>query len=128
MGNIRIVSNNPQVAAKYPQHTGVIKGGVADVYNAARNQIHQGAVLINHPLAGSIKPNQSPYRSLVVSTDSNGVVDFDSLSLIENALITLRKLPVLNYIHSEDVLADFQVIDLDLLEAAIEALPAKYYF
>ena len=127
MGNISLISNNPQVLAKYPRHTKVVEGGVADVHNAARNQIHQGAVLINHPLAGSIKPNQSPYRSLVVSTDS-GVVDFDSLSLIENALITLRKLPVLNYIHSEEVLADFQLIDLDLLEAAVKSLPAKYYF
>ena len=128
MGNISIISNNPQVLAQYPQHTNVIAGGVYDVYQAARNLIHQGAVLINHPLSGSIKPNQSPYRSLVVSTDGNGVVDFDSLSLIEGAFITLRKLPELNRTYTEQVLDDFQVIDLDLLDAAIQALPAKYYF
>ena len=127
MGNISIISNNPQVLQAYPRHVRMIAGGVFEVYEAARNDIHRGAKLLNHPLAGSIKPNQSPYRSLVLSTVGSPL-DLDSLSHIEGAIQTLHRLPELNRQYTEQTMADFRFVDFCLLETAIQALPAKYYF
>ena len=127
MGNIKIISNNPQVLRDYPRHTQKVEGGVLEVYTAARDEIHRGAVLINHPLSGSVKPNQSPYRSLLVS-DYGAETDLDSLALIEGAMHTLRRLPKLDRRYTERTLADFQFVDHSLLAAAVQALPAKYYF
>lgn len=127
MGKLSLISNNPQVLAQYPQQAIAVAGGVAEVYAAARDAIHGGAKLLNHPLSGSIKPNQSPYRSLVLGQSRTGALDFVSLSLIEEAIATLRKLQILKQNYSADVLEDFQVIDLDLVAAAMKALPAEYY-
>ncbi|MCL2368100.1 MAG: GrdX family protein [Oscillospiraceae bacterium] len=128
MGNIQIISNNPQTQAQYPAHIRIVEGGVYEVYRTARSAIHQGAILINHPLAGSVKPNQNPYRSLVLSIPADrATVDFDSLSHIEGALQTLARLPKLNRQYDQSTLEDFQLIDHSLLEAAINALPPQYH-
>ena len=126
MANIRIFTNNPMAEEKYPLVSVMLKTDVAGVFAAARNEIHQGAVIINHPLSGSVKPNESPYKSLVLSTD-RGALDFKSLQLIESAEETLRKLPVKNRRYMPQVLEDFQVIDLDLLDSAMGALPTPYH-
>lgn len=125
MGNVQIITNNPMAKEKYPA-AALLDVGVGGVFRAARDQIHVGAALIGHPLAGSIKPNESPYKSLVLSSRT-GALDFKSLSLIEDARAVLEKLPAKNRRYSPKVLEDFQVIDLDLLDSAISALPAEYY-
>lgn len=126
MANVYILTNNPLAAKTYPDISVLQSLTVEEIFTAARDRIHKGAVLINHPLSGSVKPNESPYKSLVLS-DKGEVLDFDSLSLIEGALAVLRKMPVKNRRYSQQVLDDFMVIDLDLLHSAIEALPAEYY-
>mgnify|MGYP000852403455 CR=1 FL=1 len=129
MANFEILSNNPRVAAKYPDVT-VFRGiNVQNIFLLARDRIHQGAVLVNHPLSGSVKPNESPYKSLVVSVSSDPtLLDLDSLRMIESAQDVLKKLQDRNRTYSDAVLEDFQVIDLDLLESAIKALPSRYHF
>ena len=39
----------------------------------ARDLIHKGHILYTHPLAGSVKPNETPYKSLIVSLESHGM-------------------------------------------------------
>jgi hypothetical protein len=124
--NIRIITNNPLVAEKYPGASLLLECGVEGIFIAARDDIHLGATIINHPLSGSIKPNESPYKSLVVSAE-RGTVDFQSLQLIEGAMEVIRKMPVRKRILPEQVLDDFRVIDLDLLDSAIHALPAQFH-
>ena len=124
MENVCIISNNSLSLEKYHACAISIKGDVATVFAAARNMIHAGAKLIAHPLSGSIKPNQSPYKSLVLSNgkQESNIVDFDSLKYIENAIAVLAKLPVISHDYSEAVLEDFKVIDLDLLDNAMKRL------
>ena len=128
MGNISIISNNPRVWETYSQHVRKIEGGVLAVYEAARDAIHRGAKLLNHPLAGSVKPNQNPYRSLLLSTAADRPLDLDSLSHIENAIQTLDRLPKLNRPYTEKAMEDFRFIDFCLFQTAVQALPAAYYF
>ncbi|MFC6323795.1 GrdX family protein [Companilactobacillus baiquanensis] len=127
MANFYILTNNPLVEGKYPEITNFEENSsVEDIFNHSRDSIHLGANLINHPLAGSIKPNQSPYKSLVLS-DRRGDLDMFSLTLIEGANQVLKKLPPRRREYDEGVLEDFQVIDLDLLDSAIESLPYEYH-
>ena len=124
--NFHILTNNPLVCQKYPELTLKLECGVEGVFLAGRDEIHLGAVAINHPLSGSIKPNESPYKSLVLST-RRGPLDEYSLTVIESAIDVLRKMPVRDIDFPAAVLEDFQVIDLDLLDSAIVALPAQYH-
>lgn len=127
MGNFHILTNNPMVKEKYPEITQLETDfSVADVFIHSRDAIHLGANLINHPLAGSVKPNQSPYKSLVLS-DNKGNLDMDSLNLIEGAIQVLHKFPFRKIKYDADTLEDFQVIDLDLLDSALDSLPYAYY-
>ncbi len=126
MANFYILSNNPLALAKYPALSRGVDAGVEGVYLAGRDAVHLGAVLINHPLAGSVKPNESPYRSLVLSA-RKGPVEERSLELIEGALAVLKKLGKKERSYPEKVLEDFRVIDLDLLDSAVQALPAEYH-
>lgn len=125
--NIRIITNNPLAAGKYPDVAAYLELPVSGIFTAARDKIHLGARLVNHPLSGSLKPNESPYKSLVLST-RQGSLDWDSLRLIEGAEDVLQKLPVKRRNYNERALEDFMVIDLDLLDSAITALPAEYHF
>ena len=124
---IKIITNNQLVFEKYQKITKLQNCSVEDIFTLARNEIHQGAKLINHPLSGSIKPNESPYKSLVLSNE-HGSLDTESLLMIESAIATLRKLPKHDRKLPERALNDFQAVDLDLLDSAIIALPANYYF
>lgn len=127
MGNFHILTNNPLVKEKYPEITQFeVDFTVKDVFIHGRDAIHLGANLINHPLAGSVKPNQSPYKSLVLS-DRKGGFDMLSLRLIEGAIQVLHKFPPRKVTYDQQTLEDFQVIDLDLLDSAIDSLPYEYY-
>lgn len=126
MSNFHILTNNPRVKEKYPELAVLSDHTVAGIFMAARDAVHKGSVLINHPLSGSVKPNESPYKSLVLS-EAKPALDVFSLQLIEGAKEVLDKLPIKERSYSERVLDDFMAIDLDLLDSAITALPAEYH-
>lgn len=128
LANFQMLTNNPMVREKYPEVSVAVGGSVCAVFVAGRNAIHKGAKLINHPLCGSVKPNESPYKTLLLSKTEGAPLDFFSLRLIEGAFQVLRKLPVKHIPYTEKMLEDYQVIDLDLVDSAIAALPAAYHF
>lgn len=115
-----IVSNNPLVWNRYPK-TLKILGSFRDVLISVRNDIHKGSSLITHSLAGSVKPNETPYKSLII-LKKEGKLDFQSLTSIEKGIETVDKFLLLDRDWSEQVLRDFQIIDADLLESALKAL------
>ena len=124
--NYHIITNNTQAAEKYPQAVQYLDCGVDGVLRAARDKIHLGAVLLGHPLSGSIGIGESPCKSLVISQRC-GALDMRSLQLIENALESFRKTPPNCHELPPEIIEDFQIIDLDLLDSAIKALPAQYH-
>ncbi len=126
MANFKILTNNPAVSGAYSASAQWVKGGVAEVFTAARDAVHLGAALISHPLAGSLKPNENPYRSVLLST-RRGPVDPDSLRTMEDAVAVFKRLPVKTRRYSPRILQDFSVIDLDLVHSAMQALPTAYH-
>lgn len=119
-----IITNNPQVAARYPDAAQYREASVSDIFLAVRDAVHLGATLISHPLAGSVKPNENPYRSVAIAP-RRGPVDPRSLALAEGAIETLRKLGRKERAYDARALEDFQVIDLDLMHSAMQALPVR---
>ena len=120
LGGRAVITNNPDVAAKYDSC--LIKGSVIDVFIAVRNAVHKGAQIISHPLSGSIKPNESPYKSIVI-TAATGKLDIKSLEAIEDAISVFNRLPEKKREYDESVLVDFRIIDLDLINSVYEPVP-----
>ena len=115
------------VLSKYPDIAEFHEISTEDILILCRNYIHKGAVLINHPLSGSIKLDTNPYKSIVIS-DPKLKLDFQSLQLIENALAAVKKSDINAWCkNNKRVLEDYQLIDLELLNSAINALPSEYY-
>ena len=123
-----IITNNPDVRAKFENKHGVdlryIEGGYRDVLVAARDLIHTGSKLLTHPLMGSLKPNETPYRSVALDV-KNGPMDMDSLLLIEKSIETFDKFaavvrPDRGINTPERMLADFRLIDLSLISSALD--------
>ena len=93
---------------------------VLDIMCMVRNRIHEGHRLLTHPLMSSIKPNETPYRTILISKEK-GKLDFDSLVIIEDSINTTKKF--LNMAKTpkwtQSILEDFELIDMDLIKNAL---------
>lgn len=116
---IIVVTNNPmakdQFECKYDLK--FIDGNVMEVLRVIRDYIHIGHRLITHPLISSIKPNEIPYKTVILSRNRDNTIDMMSLNLIEESVNVTQKflkdfsIPYWN----KGILQDFQVIDCDLI-------------
>lgn len=84
----------------------------------ARDLVYAGHVLYTHPLAGSVKPNETPYKSLIVSRKAHGF-DAQHGEMIASAIAVFDKFKPLGRTFPPSVLEDFQLIDYTLLAGAI---------
>lgn len=118
-----LVTNNGKVRDRFGDLCVLrfVEGGHGDVLQAVRDLVHQGHKLLTHPLAGSVKPNETPYRSVAL-TEETGPLDLESLRLIEGALATFRKFQPRagrGMDASPSMKEDFAEIDLRLIAGAI---------
>ncbi len=125
-----LITNNPRFQ-KDPDprcDTEYIPGSYRDVLIVVRDMIHQGHKLLSHPLSGSVKPNETPYKSILISK-STGSLDVDSLQIIEDSISTCDKFmknPIeYGYNNQDALLADFSEIDHGLIVAAIASASNK---
>ncbi len=100
----------------------LLDGQYIDVLKSARDMVHKGSKLVTHPLMGSIKPNETPYRSIILSEGTT--LDVESLTIIENSISTTEKFQRDNKVlrWNEDVLEDFRFVDLKLFESALDSI------
>ena len=84
-----------------------------------RELVHMGHELYTHPIAGSVKPNETPYKSIVVDK-APGAFSMEACNLMSNALITFDKFKPLNVVYSDYHHQDFQLIDYTLLCGALD--------
>ncbi len=117
-----IVTNNP-MACRFFEEQGLevicLEGGYGDVLHAVRDKVHTNYHLLTHPLSGSIKPNETPYKSIAICKEKE--LDLFSLELISNAVSVYEKLQndLKTPYWTENILDDFMVIDLDLIKNAL---------
>ena len=118
--NVRIITNNKMVADKLGDSYTVELYDISyrDVLIKTRDYIHEGYKLMSHPLSGSVKPNETPYKSLLVSKEK-GKLDFDSVRIIESAIATCDKFGQNRFHLTESICEDFMLIDLSLISGAL---------
>lgn len=125
---IFIVTNNKLAAGGYPVL--FVKGNLDDVFKSVRNLVHLGNIILTHPLAGSIKPHETEYKSIVMEKRPIGMVDYSSLKLIENAIEVAAKFkkPERDWGGDKDMIEnDLMTIDFSLLQTGLEGLGTTLY-
>lgn len=123
---MKIVTNNPKVRDQITnREIKFVDGTYRDVLDDTRMEIidnHQ--VLLTHPLSGSIKPNETFYKSIIITDQKIKAVDMDSLEMIESALEVHDKFEK-NGARPQwtaKILEDFALIDYDLIDSALSRI------
>lgn len=124
-----IVTNNEYVNEKYKDTMEVLyKEGFTylEILEFIRDKVHEGHELLTHPLSGSIKPNETPYKTIMISK-AKGNLDEGGLKIVEESILTAKKFQTNKATPDwvERVLDDFRVIDLSLIENVIDKLGHK---
>lgn len=116
-----IITNNDWVFKKYGDKFNIVyvDGTFKDVLITVRDKLHLGHELLTHPLGGSVKPSETPYKSILISDEKNNI-NFNSVYMIENAIITYDKFnkEKLKYLDEKRI-EDLKLIDLTVLESAL---------
>ena len=122
---VLIVTNNPLVKEKIGKSYNIdfVDGGILNVMEKLRDMIHKGSKLLTHPLSGSVKPGQTPYKSVMIHI-VEGCVDTDSLLMIEDAIDNCKKFVKRVDEFREGTDEDKRFIDFTLISSGIESFEA----
>lgn len=85
----------------------------------ARDMVYAGHTLYTHPLSGSVKPNETPYKSIVLS-DVPKKFDGNMAAIMGESVQAFDKFTPRNRVLTEKLLEDFQLIDYTLLCGALD--------
>lgn len=124
--NYTIITNNPLVLEKLAAGHEIEYEEVSyeELLKKVRDRIHEGHLLLTHPLSGSVKPNETPYKSILISKRKEKEPDIRSLELIENAIAACGKFKFKSEQYSPKVCGDFQLIDWTLLDSGLASADA----
>lgn len=134
-----LVTNNPEYSGNLPASIELchVDGSALDALIAARDHIHSGMRLANHPLYGNFRPHQQPFRSLLLlppsspaeETDQAGastvcLPDQESLHFIEEALQLYQSSVAKSHPSEmpECMLRDCAILDRALMKATMETI------
>lgn len=94
-----------------------------DVLLKARDLIYAGHKLLTHPQASSLKPNQTPYRSILLYGEKQAL-DTDAVMLIEKAIENFDKWQDIRQTpeYNAKIANDYKTIDLSMIENIISKL------
>ena len=118
----RIITNNPLAASCLPEEYRVELWealSYRQILVKVRDLVYAGHRLYTHPLSGSVKPNETPYKSIVISRNRR-TMDSDEALLIASAVETFDKFAPRNRRLTEEMYRDFQLIDYTLLCGALD--------
>ncbi len=118
------ITNNSDLT-ECVDHTRFIDGPALSVLICARDLIHQGWKLEANPLYGNLKPNQQPYRTMVLKSEKKKKelqVDHYSLQLIETAIAVYSDCSVTRVPGDmpENIDNDYKYMDFALMEETLK--------
>lgn len=96
-----------------------------EVLSYVRDRIHLGFRLESHPLSGSVKPGETPYKSIIIMGNEQGQLDFESLDIIEKSIATAGKFVDNTGLYDEAIKKDFQIVDYTLIKSAVDMIIQK---
>ncbi|MFZ5354720.1 MAG: GrdX family protein [Bacillota bacterium] len=118
-----VITNNKSVLEKYNENISIeyVETTYLGILLRVRDKVHAGYELVTHPLMGSVKPNETPYRSIIIKAGTQ--VDRQSIEIIESSIIScerfLKDKPLPEW--NEKVLEDFRFVDIRLFESALSS-------
>ena len=123
-----IVTNNYKAHAKYQDHDQIgvdfLEGqGYLDVLIRVRDYVHEGWHLLTHPQASNLKPMQTPYKSIMV-TSGEGFQSLErDIEMIESAIAGYHKFTrgMRAPTWTDRIKDDFCTVDLSVIESAINS-------
>lgn len=118
-----IITNNDKVYEKLKDDYKIYykECSFRDILLYVRDRVHEGYVILTHPLSSSIKPNETPYKSILIS-DYKKSLDYKSLIIIENAIMTYDKFKKdqdYTIKLTDKIVDDFKFVDLSIIESAL---------
>lgn len=123
MAQYLIVTDNPLVKENVELDINYCEN-LDEVMITARDLVHSGYKLITHPLSGSVKPVQNPYKSIILQKIKNSKLNHESLRIIESAITKVEQFKKSYTIrdYPQTLLEDYQIIDFTLLQSGLEAI------
>lgn len=124
-----LITNNPLVNKKYRCMDKIYlkNASLKDVLIQVRDEIHRGANLLTHPLTGGIKPDESPFKSILIQKRSESSLDLESLNIISSAIEVAEKFLRDSCVkkYNANIIKDFQTIDFAMIESGIKSLGGR---
>lgn len=120
---ILIITNNPMVQDIDDVEVTFVEGSCINVLYKALNMIGEGHKLLSHPLVGSIKPNQTPYKSILIGKNKQDI-NMGDLKIMENCLNKVEAMTKDKFVLDLDALwgEDLQLVDKDLISNGLISL------
>ncbi|NMD37261.1 MAG: GrdX protein [Christensenellaceae bacterium] len=120
MKYILITNNDSLLNSSYKNINVVYKNcSYIEVLLRVRAYIHKGHTILTHPLSSSLKPNETPFKSILISGSSKGATDAFSVDIIEQAIEAYKKFPQSNKSLNQKIIDDFKLVDKTVIESAI---------
>lgn len=120
----RCISNNPLFKEKGFPSLEFHDTDILSLLKIVRAEVDRGAKLLSHPLTGSIRPDITPYKTILIS-DEREQPDYMSVILMEKAirytedLYRLREIPLFMR-WDENARSDFRLIDYSIIMQALD--------
>ena len=116
-----VLTNNPLVQERLAPETAVVfePVGIRAIFEQAALYIAEGHRLLTHPLSGSVKPGETPYKSMLVTRNASSEMDAVSARLVSNALDACGKFANKTEAYDGKALHDLQLVDYSLIHAAL---------
>ncbi|ACV23532.1 hypothetical protein Shel_25250 [Slackia heliotrinireducens DSM 20476] len=121
-----VLTNNPMVQEEVAPGTKVVfkAVGFKQILEEAARYIEGGHQLLTHPLSGSVKPGETPYKSMLLANEAAETMDSASVRLISSAIAACDKFTDKSQAYNEQTLRDLQVVDLSLISGAMGSAQA----
>lgn len=120
-----IITNNPLVQDRLGEEYEVDFEEISyeEVLKKVRDFVYNKHELLTHPLSGSVKPNETPYKSIMVAKNPDRY-NVESMEIIDRAIAVVPKFEFKSDKYAEDVYDDFQYIDYALISSALPSATA----
>ena len=121
---MKLITNNPKFIEENLKDIEIeyLDVSYIDILRKVRDYVHENWEIVTHTLYGSVKPNETIYRTIVMK--ENNSLDITSVNLISDAILTFKKFRNNREVPqwTDRVKDDFSVIDHDLIINAINRI------
>ena len=121
---MKLITNNPKFIEENLKDIEIeyLDMSYIDILRKVRDYVHENWEIVTHPLYGSVKPNETIYRTIVIKEKNS--LDITSVNLISDAILTFKKFRNNREVPqwTDRVKDDFSVIDYDLIINAINRI------